>query len=220
MVWCPVWRWVFLECLKCYLCLGLKCLHQNSWVIFTKKGFGVDIQFSVCCCEQSVVKDGVIAKAKPLNLETFGFYHPIKGGGCMWERLMPIKTMNLWQGSYLKNSFLGNSFILHTCYLWDNSFFLSKHPHDRKYLFVFSLSVSARKKGYKKLINSEYFPFLLTCFFLLQLFSIPKRNARKFIMSALQLSSWYWWESTFKGWQVVYCLWKCFMIGKCHRTCF
>lgn len=179
MIRCPVWRWVFLEDLNCYfLCVGLRCLYQDSWVIFPKKGFGVDIQFSVCCCEQSVVKDGVIAKAKTLNLETFGFYHPVKGGGCMWKRWMPIKTMNLWQENYLKNSFLGNRFILHTCYLCDNSFFLSKHTCGRKYLFVFSPSVSRKKKGYKKLIHSEYFPFLLTCVFLTIIFH-PKRKCKK-----------------------------------------
>lgn len=181
MAWLPVKRWGFLRYLKCYLCLDLSCLHRDSWVIFTNKAFGVGVQFSVSCCEQSIIKDGVIAKPKTQKLESFGFYHPVKGEGCVWERLMPIKTMNLWQERYLKNSFLGNHFILCTCCLWDNSLFLSKHPHGSKYLFVLSPSVSGGKKGYKKLISSEYFSFLLTCSFLVQLFSLPKGNAWRFM---------------------------------------
>lgn len=47
---------------------------------FIKKGFGVDAQFSVCC-EQPIIKDGMIVKPQSQNLETFGFYPPVKGRG-------------------------------------------------------------------------------------------------------------------------------------------
>lgn len=123
----------------------------------------------------------------------------------MKEKLMPTKTVNLGQESYLKNSFLGNCFILHTCYIWDNSLFLSKHPHSR--MFVLSPSVSGGKKGEKKLTSSEYFPFLLTRSFLVQSPS-QKERLERLSMSIILLNSWHWWELTFKHSEVIYCPWK------------
>lgn len=134
----------------------------------------------------------MIAKAKTLNLETFGFYHLVKGGGCMWERWMPIKTMNLWQDNYLKNSFLGNRFILHTCYFWDNSFFLSKHPHGRKYLFVFFPLCFRKKERLQEIDKSRIFSLSSDLFYSwYSYFPSQKEMQEGLCMSVLQLSSWY-----------------------------